>query len=119
MLVTIGFVATLDVMNQDGFIVRQNLARARAGEELDLDYLGSLSEDAVPLLIPIYTAGNAETKEALGPWLKLHLIELERRQERAMWPSYHAAINTAYQLLKAREDSLDEYILPYEYRNID
>lgn len=119
MLVTIGFVATLDVLNQDAFIVQQNLARARAGEELDLDYLGSLSEDAIPLLVPLYTSGDEETRAALGPWLRYRLVQLEDRQDAASWASYHFAINQAYQLLSTREDSLDQYDLPSEYRFLD
>lgn len=42
--------AALNVVNPDGVIASTNLARARAGLELDETYLGRLSTDAVPAL---------------------------------------------------------------------
>ncbi|NIM49197.1 MAG: DUF4173 domain-containing protein [Gemmatimonadales bacterium] len=42
--------AGLNVINPDALIVRTNVARAEAGRELDLTYLGRLSADAVPTL---------------------------------------------------------------------
>lgn len=50
-LAVIGFSITLTSMNVDGFIARQNVARAVQGEELDVAYLASLSTDAVPRLV--------------------------------------------------------------------
>ena len=50
LLASIGFVATLNILNVDGFIITQNINRARAGESLDIPYLASLSTDAVPAL---------------------------------------------------------------------
>ena len=44
----IGFLVTLNLLNPDAFIVRQNLARYRATGDLDAAYLVSLSADAVP-----------------------------------------------------------------------
>jgi hypothetical protein len=42
--------AALNAVNPDGLIARTNLARARAGLELDETYLSRLSTDAVPTL---------------------------------------------------------------------
>ena len=53
-LAALGFVATLDVINVDGMIVRQNINRALRGEELDIGHLASLSEDALPVLTEKY-----------------------------------------------------------------
>jgi hypothetical protein len=53
-----GFTATVAVLNMDGTIVRANLERARAGEELDGQYLVGLSTDAVPAMVSGYLAGN-------------------------------------------------------------
>ena len=48
LLASIGFAVTLTLMNVDGFIVRQNVARAAAGKSLDVAYLASLSPELGP-----------------------------------------------------------------------
>ena len=42
--------ALLNVANPDALIARTNIARAEAGKQIDVSYLGSLSDDAVPAL---------------------------------------------------------------------
>ena len=49
-LAAFGFGITLNIMNVDGFIARQNIARAVSGSDLDVAYLVSLSNDAIPEL---------------------------------------------------------------------
>ena len=51
LVVAMGFLATLNLLNPDAFIVRQNVARYWAGGDLDIPYLHSLSADAVPALV--------------------------------------------------------------------
>lgn len=73
MIACMGFVVTLDVMNVDGFIVRQNVGRmAFGGAEvdqsegrgygklMDVTYLASLSEDALPVLAELYESEENE-----------------------------------------------------------
>lgn len=111
LIVMIGIVGTLDVLNQDAFIVRQNLERARHGEELDVAFLGSLSEDAVPLLVPVFKSGTEEQKQTLGYMLRLKQLELDSRQSHAGWASYHVAINRAYRELNTIRKDLEQYQL--------
>ena len=49
-LAAVGFLATLNLINPDAFIARQNLARYLATNDLDAAYLTQLSDDAVPQL---------------------------------------------------------------------
>jgi hypothetical protein len=51
-----GFLTTLNLVNPDAFIVRQNVARYWAAGDLDADYLESLSADAVPALVGVIAA---------------------------------------------------------------
>lgn len=51
-----GFVVALNLINPDAFIVRQNLLRYERLGYLDVEYLGTLSADAVPELIHVATA---------------------------------------------------------------
>lgn len=47
----LGFVTTLNLINPDAFIVRQNLVRYAAAGDLDAVYLTQLSDDALPSLL--------------------------------------------------------------------
>jgi hypothetical protein len=51
LLAVMGFVGTLNLINPDAFIARQNLARYEQTGDLDAAYLASLSNDAVPELV--------------------------------------------------------------------
>jgi len=51
LLASLGFAASLALVNVDGAIVHQNVSRAAAGKDLDVPYLASLSTDAVPALV--------------------------------------------------------------------
>jgi len=61
----------LNVINVDAMIVRSNVARVRAGAELDAEYLASLSADAVPALVQALPNMSDEAAcivlEALAP----------------------------------------------------
>jgi len=109
LIACMGFVATLDILNPDVFIVRQNIQRYHNGEELDAAYLGTLSEDAVPYLIPLLHDYGDETQEEIGPWLRNHLDQLDERHEKATWPAYHWSINRAYQALDAERELIEQY----------
>ena len=71
----VGFVVSLNVINVDGFIVRQNVARmangaaledaeqGRDGTNVDISYLATLSEDAVPVLVRLYEEADSRLEE--------------------------------------------------------
>ena len=64
LLAVIGFVATLNLINPDGFVARQNLDRYVRTGDLDAAYLTTLSNDAEPQLVRglSLTQGDAETQ---------------------------------------------------------
>lgn len=107
LVVCIGFVMTLNILNPDSFIVQQNLARGLVGKEVDAAYLGSLSEDAIPDLMPL--AGDPRYKDDIGPWLHSHLNDLEDRKKTAGWGAYHWSIDNAYQLLTQRKAEIQKF----------
>jgi hypothetical protein len=118
LVVAIGFVMTMNVLNPDVFIVRQNLSRSDAVQPVDAAYLGSLSEDAIPDLLPLLD--DPRYRAAVGPWLHVHLIQLDERQKHAGWGAYHWSINRAYQLLSERRAEIvkfDVSQLPYSFQN--
>jgi hypothetical protein len=115
LVMTLGVVATLDLLNPDAFIVRQNIARYERGEELDVAYLGSLSADAIPYLVPLLSHSNPEIGDEVGSWLHLHLNSLDRRRQEASWASYHVAISRAYHELNSSRSLIKSFDLPDTY----
>jgi hypothetical protein len=121
----IGFVATLDVMNVDSFIVQQNVRRyelmgtdafryrdaylddyerwrATALERIDTSYLTRLSDDAIPALIEGVGRLQGQPKWNVEDHLEKRLRELQRDTTGRTWPSYHLSHGRAYALLSAR-----------------
>jgi hypothetical protein len=93
--VTCGFALSLVILNVDAFIVGRNGERYAASAELDVAYLGSLSDDAVPALVALTegTAGEEAQDLLAGLACRRHAIEAaERRME---WPSAHASRSSA------------------------
>ncbi len=63
LIVVMGFLATLNLINPDAFIVRQNVARYKSSGYMDADYLNTLSADAVPALVKAVTTTEEVEKE--------------------------------------------------------
>ncbi|GAB4502415.1 MAG: hypothetical protein Fur0035_19670 [Anaerolineales bacterium] len=91
LLAAIGFAATLLLMNVDGFIVRQNVARDISGREVDAAYLASLSADAIPALAERYASDSvsAATRDELGAALACARYEQERAAPDDSWQAFH------------------------------
>ncbi len=67
LLAVMGFVATLNLINPDAFIARQNLDRYARTGDLDVAYLTSLSDDAVPQLVRGLNLAVGDAEEQLTP----------------------------------------------------
>jgi hypothetical protein len=67
LLIVMGFVVSLNLINPDAFIVRQNMARYWHGGDLDVVYLESLSAGAVPALIEALAEGDKAGKTVTVP----------------------------------------------------
>jgi hypothetical protein len=107
---TIGFGATLAVMNVDGYITRQNLARFQQGEELDVPYLASLSYGTTPELVVGLEAVRSDPKtyESITEVLACQLAELEARQDQP-WETLNLTSIQAAQSLHSIETLLQQY----------
>lgn len=95
-LAAAGFVGTLSVMNVDGFIVHQNVQRTMDGEELDIEYLESLSDDAVPTIADEYRSApdSSALHKDLGRVLE-HFANSEEFESERPWRSFHLAHSRA------------------------
>jgi hypothetical protein len=122
----LGFTLTLNVLNVDAFIVRQNIKRytdrdnteivregiTRVGAgsaELDLRYLFDLSYDGVPGLVDFADAAQGEIRTELLSQLACERGKLNARMESLKWPSLHFSRLGAQKALDGIADLLDEY----------
>lgn len=108
----IGFVATLNVMNVDGFIARQNIARyERLGaaaftnfpheEKIDLIYLDTLSYDATPALVANLDRLNGATRSTVEGFLKDRYASLTSAEFDWGWRAFNLSHWRAYQALSS------------------
>jgi len=107
----LGFVLSLALLNVDGFIVRQNVARTEAGHELDVAYLASLSEDAVPTLANAFHSSqfSTGTREAVGAVLACRAAQAESRQLESDWQSFHLSRWQAGRIMPVLKTELRGY----------
>ena len=108
----LGFAATLNLLNVDAFIVRQNVARSMGGAELDMAYLASLSDDAIPALAEALDekAVSRVTHEGVAASLICHWYQNESRfNETPPWQSFHLSQWTASRTYAAINPKLDGY----------
>jgi len=109
--VVLGFVLTLDVLNPDALIVRQNALRYQGllpqvsaeyiEERIDVNYLTRLSDDAVPALIELANASTGEVRDVLDKDLRARQGTRKQNQEWRRWQSYHLSRWTGFSLLSA------------------
>ena len=101
----LGFLATLNALNPDAYIVEQNLARYHATGKIDVYYLTRLSTDGVPALLqglrtlPEYE--RAVLRENLGR--RRHSLQV--RVGHDIGPSFNFAQWQAYELLSEQAAS--------------
>jgi hypothetical protein len=110
LLVSIGYLLTLNAMNVDHYIAERNIARYYQGYALDLSFLGQLSADAVPAVITLYQdkTTNAEARKWAGQWLAYQLQLLENQPDQTLF-SFNFARHNARAQLHALEQTLPAY----------
>jgi hypothetical protein len=108
----LGFILTLNLMNMDGFIARRNIARFDDTGKLDVGYLLSLSDDAIPTVASLIDNRNLDSfdREQLLRGLGARLYELDRdRAARGVF-GYHIGKTRAWQVLDNRRETLHPYL---------
>jgi hypothetical protein len=92
-----GFLAllVLNFMNPDALVARVNIERARAGYELDVLYLSSLSGDAVPRLVEALPDLEEEDRCAVK-----RILERWTPPEEKDWRAWNHSRWTAWRLVE-------------------
>jgi hypothetical protein len=106
----IGFTVTLNLLNIDAFIVKRNVARLQESGDVDVQYLASLSEEAVPGLVALTQDSSGEVREELLGELACWNAQLDKRMEDLTWPSINLS------RLEARDalQNLKQDFAPYK-----
>ena len=124
-LVLVGFGASIALLNVDGFIVRENVARAAAssagseGVELDTSYLVSLSDDAVPALVEQFQSKTLTPTlhDDIGAVLACRAVMAQRSYKTMPWPAYHWARSQALTLYAQYSTLLAAYPVTWTDRS--
>jgi hypothetical protein len=107
----LGFVLTLNLMNMDGFIASHNIARFEDTGKLDVGYLLSLSDDAIPTVVTLIDNRDlgAFEREQLLRGLGTRLYALDRDREARGRVGYHIGEARAWRALDAHRGILQPF----------
>jgi hypothetical protein len=95
----LGFLITLNTINPDAFIARQNLARFKVTGKLDAHYLTQLSDDAIPTLAKNLEQVTAEDRSILEDDFQARLEGRDSKKNWKKWPALHLSRRRAYRWL--------------------
>jgi hypothetical protein len=110
-----GFAASLILVNVDDFIVDRNAARYAASGDVDIAYLATLSDDAIPRMVTFVPETSGQANQDLLAALACRRHTLEAAQERLEWPSAHASRSRALASLATIDAPLDAYPVYIDY----
>ena len=109
---SLGFILTLNLINLDGFIARHNIERFEETGKLDVGYLLSLSDDAVPVVATLIDHPALETTEhdhlLRGLGERLAMLDQDRDGRKLF--GYHAGKSRAWNALDEHRETLSPYI---------
>jgi hypothetical protein len=137
LIASIGFAATLPILNVDAFIVRQNVQRAVDGnfgfasdsarvsgtidaDQLDIHYFSQLSTDALPVLVDLFHSSNlpAPIHDALGATLACFVHSQRNVKLDTSWQSFHFSRWKETGLLASLKTELKDYKVTDVYPHI-
>lgn len=109
-ITSLGFAVTLNVMNVDGFIAHRNVQRAAGGEMLDIDYLKTLTTDAVPTLADEFGSQQVppQVRDRIGVVL-LHFADRQAEEAAGSWRTFHISRDRAESRLLELGPRLEVY----------
>ena len=108
LVMTFGFGLTLGILNVDSTVVRLNVLRTDV-QELDGEYIKSLSTDAVPAMIQsFYASEDAPVRDILGAELACRQVLLSN-EERIPWVGFNWSRFNAKRMLSDIATELEAY----------
>jgi hypothetical protein len=122
---SMGFAATLNLINVDGFIAQRNIQRFLRGEafetaegrsypEVDIAYLLRLSVDVVPALGDFAEQAPPEARDELLGEIACRNDAGWTYNNRGSWPSYHFSVARAERIFDDLSDELKAYTVEWD-----
>lgn len=120
-LTSIGFVISINILNVDTFIVKQNVQReirsaadpvfAKRREDLDVQYFLDLSDDAIPVMAEAFKNKSLPdtVNEKLGAALACKRYERGINERSLPWQSFHFSRFNADRTFAELDAELDVY----------
>lgn len=120
-LASLGFVISLNILNVDAFIVKQNVQReirsasdkafAQGREDLDVQYFLDLSDDAIPVLADAFQNKSLPdaVNDKLGAALACKRYDRDLDQRDLPWQSFHFSRFYADRAFAELKKELDTY----------
>jgi hypothetical protein len=120
-IAALGFVISLNILNVDSFIVKQNIERQIRGDgvkalsqgraDLDAQYFLDLSDDAISALVSAFQAKSTpvSVKEKIGTSLACIRYRRDQDNRKYSWQSFHFSHYYADRALHQVKKDLDAY----------
>ncbi len=102
------FLAVMNILNPDTFIARRNMERFTATGKLDVEYLGRLSDDALPTTIKIFDIPNEDLRKDFAMEL-YQRIERGRLSYFSTWQSWNLSRRKADSILNSSMHKIEPY----------
>lgn len=97
----------MNAINPDAYIAKQNISRYQnEKKELDIDYLTSLSDDAVPVTLQMFDNPNQEVRSEFIRWLKT--VRGGNYRDSTDWQAYTLSRARAQKLLAPYQSELKQ-----------
>lgn len=112
-IASLGFVISINVLNVDSFIVKQNIQRELRGVDVELDsqYFLGLSDDAVPALAEAFVDKSlpSHVNDKIGAALTCMRYDREQADRDYSWQGFHFARYNADLAFARIDKKLDAY----------
>jgi len=106
-VLTLLFLAGLNILNPDRFIAQRNIDRHLRGGEFDPHYLQRLSSDIVPALVPLLEDKNQTTRTAAANLLTYMRWQMVRDERPETFLSYHLSYEQAKAVFREHHDAIE------------
>ncbi|QQS58902.1 DUF4173 domain-containing protein [Candidatus Peregrinibacteria bacterium] len=102
-LSSILFLVAMNMGNPDAFIAQKNIERFFKTQDLDISYLTSLSNDAIPEMISVFDMLDEDKKHELALFFRQQLRE-KNISSFSSWQSFHISRLRSEQMLVSEKD---------------
>ncbi len=108
------FLAGMNVLNPDAFIAQKNIQRFNNGKKLDVYYLTTLSDDALPVTVKMLDISDESVK---GEFAYYMYWRVQGKGSSNNWQSFNVSHRRAKEIIAPKMEVLEgykEYIEEFE-----